>query len=114
MTPTKDLEETDDPVVQVRLISTSADAFKELVASTPIEFACAGPRVSAEGIVTAHVLMKKSVAEQTSRSKAVRVEIVADLSATTGKRRAEVGKGNRFADAKVLPTGHGVLVRGSK
>jgi len=103
----------DDPVVQVRLLSSDVDAFTAFVQTTPVEFACAGPRVSAEGVITAHVLMRQSEAARASASDAVKVEVVADVSDTTAKRRAEVGKGNRFADPQVLPEGRGRFVEAS-
>jgi len=102
-----------DPVVQVRLLSSDVDAFTAFVQTTPLEFACAGPRVSAEGVITAHVLMRQSEAARASASDAVKVEVVADVSDTKAKRRAEVGKGNRFADSRVLPEGRGRFVEAS-
>jgi hypothetical protein len=104
-------ENQNDPVLQVRLISADANAFKKFVETTPVEFACAGPRVSPKGVVTAHVLMRESVAKRAAAQDVVKVEIVADLTATTGKRRAEVGRGNRFENPQVLPIGRGVLLR---
>lgn len=101
-----------DPVVQVRIVSNDVEAFKKYVASTPLEFACATPRLNRQGVVSADVLMKQSVAERAGRSASVKVEIVADLSATTGARRAEVGRGNRFADRSALPKGRGKLIKG--
>ena len=100
-----------DPVVQVRIVSNDVEAFKKYVASTPLEFACATPRLNPQGVVSADVLMKQSVAERAERPPNVKVEIVADLSATTGARRAEVGRGNRFADSSVLPKGRGKLIK---
>lgn len=102
---------SDDPIVQVRIISTDVEDFKKFVSTTPLEFACAGPRVSTAGVVTADVLMKESIARKAARPATIKVEIVADLSATTGARRAEVGSGNRFKDPSVLPTGRGTLLR---
>lgn len=92
-------------------MSSDVESFTEFIRTTPVEFACAAPRRSSEGIVTAHVLMRQSVADRSARSKGIRVEVVADLSDTTGERRAEVGRGNRFADPTVLPQGRGRLVR---
>lgn len=103
----------DDPVVQVRLISSDEAAFTEFVKNTPVEFACAMPRVSAEGIITAEVLMQQSMVEQSlERAEAakVRLEVVADASSVRGRRLPEVGDGNRFEDPKVLPVGRGALI----
>lgn len=109
-----DERQGDDPVVQVRLISSDESGFTEFVRSTPVEFACAMPRVNPEGIITADVLMKQSVVEAASERAAaanLRIEIVADVSTVKGRRRPEVGKGNRFEDPTVLPPGRGALVR---
>lgn len=103
----------DDPVVQVRLVGANVEEFKKFVETTPLNFACAGPRVNAEGIVTAHVLMKRSVAAQVPKTGAVKAEITADFSARKAGQEAEIGKGNRFADPRVLPTGRGVLLKRS-
>lgn len=100
-----------DPVVQVRLVSANVETFKKFVESTPLDFACAGPRVNAEGIVTAHVLMKKSIALKAAKAGALKVEITADFSTRKTTQEADIGKGNRFADSHVLPVGRGVLVR---
>ncbi|WP_228938483.1 hypothetical protein [Paraburkholderia saeva] len=101
----------DDPVVQVRLIGTDVAAFKQFIETTPLNFACAGPRVNAEGIATAHVLMKRSVADEAAKRGIVKVEITAEFSANRAGQAAQIGKGNRFADPNVLPTGRGVLLR---
>ena len=101
----------DDPVLQVRIISSDEAAFVDFVKHAAIEFACAGPRVSSEGIISADVLLKQSETDAAAGHGKVRVEVVADLSAVTGRNRAEVGRGNRFEDPRVLPAGRGVLVR---
>ena len=105
------IPQPDDPMVQVRLISANADELKRFIDSTPMEFACAGPRVNKEGIATAHVLMKDSVAKAAQRNDAVRLEIVADASDMADEGPPQVGSGNRFEDPAVLPTGRGVLLR---
>jgi len=104
-------KQPDDPVVQVRLISADVEAFKKFVETTPLDFSCAGPRVNAEGLVTAHVLMKKSVALRAAKAGVLKVEITADPSTRKTNQQADIGKGNRFADPRVLPTGRGVLLR---
>ncbi len=103
--------EAEDPVLQARIISSDETAFTEFVQRAKIEFACAGPRVSSEGIISAHVLMRQSQIDAAKKSGKVNVEVVADVSDATGKRRAEVGRGNRFENPTVLPVGRGVLVR---
>jgi len=101
----------DDPFMQVRLVAASREAFAHAVDSVPIDFGCAGPRVHPGGEVTASVLVRTSALEQLrERSSLVRVEVLGDFSANLAARRAEVGKGNRFADRHTLPDGLGVLV----
>ena len=102
---------SEDPVVQARIISSDEAEFSEFVRAIKIEFACAGPRVNPDGIISADVLLRQSQIAEAARYGQVRVEVVADVPATTGKNRAEVGKGNRFEDPRVLPVGRGVLVR---
>lgn len=101
----------DEPMVQVRVVSANKEAFRKFAEATPMKFACRGPRINAEGVVTAHGLMKASEAKQAARTGEVKVEIVAEPSARTVERRAEVGQGNRFEDPNVLPAGRGVLLR---
>lgn len=101
----------DDPVVQVRLVSANVDEFRKFVESTPLEFACAGPRVNAEGIVTAHVLMARSVATSVAKHGSMKVEITADPSTWTTSQESQIGRGNRFEERHVLPTGRGILLR---
>lgn len=101
----------EDPYMQVRLVASSRAAFLEAVDSVPIDYGCAGPRVHPGGEVTASVLVRASaLASLRERSNLVRVEVLGDFSANLVARRAEVGKGNRFADPRVLPQGLGVLV----
>ncbi|SAK88260.1 hypothetical protein AWB81_04635 [Caballeronia arationis] len=100
-----------DPMVQVRLIATSPEELKRFIESTPMKFACAGPRVNKEGIATAHVLMKGSTAKEAQRSDAVRLEIIADPSDMADEGLPDVGSGNRFEDPSVLPVGRGKLLR---
>jgi hypothetical protein len=101
----------DDPMVQVRVVSGSVDEFKRFVESTPVEFSCASPRVSRDGVVSAHVLMRDSEVKKAQASDAIRLEIVAHPSDLGDEGPPEVGKGNRFEDPSVLPTGRGVLLR---
>jgi hypothetical protein len=100
-----------DPVLQVRLVTDDVAAFKKLVETTPLSFACAMPRLSPKGVVSAHVLMTRRLVEQIEReNKSVKVEVVADPSDFSGDRRPEVGKGNRYAERGVLPQGRGKLI----
>lgn len=100
-----------DPVLQVRLVTDDVAAFKKLVETTPLEFACATPRMSPQGVVSAHVLMKRSVVERVGReNQRIKIEIVADPADITGERRPEVGAGNRFAERRTLPQGRGKLI----
>lgn len=100
-----------DPVLQVRLVSNDVAAFKKLVETTPLSFACAMPRLSPKGVVSAHVLMTRRQVEQIEReNKSIKVEVVADPADFSGDRRPEVGKGNRYAEPGVLPQGRGTLI----
>jgi hypothetical protein len=101
----------DEPLVQVRIVAANKEEFRKFAETTPMTFACRGPRVNAEGVVTTHALMKGSDAKQAAKAGGVKVEIVAEPSARMSERRAEVGQGNRFDDPNVLPTGRGVLLR---
>lgn len=100
-----------DPVLQVRLVTDDVAAFKKLVETTLLEFACATPRLSPQGVVSAHVLMKRSVVKRVEReNQRIKVEVVGDPSDLTGDRRPVVGKGNRFAERGALPQGRGKLI----
>jgi hypothetical protein len=100
-----------DSLKEVHLVAPSREAFEQAVDSLPIDFGCVGPRLRPGGEVTANVLIRTSVLQQLrERSSLVRVEALGDFSANLKARRAEVGKGNRFADPHKLPEGLGVLV----
>ncbi|SAL79186.1 hypothetical protein AWB71_05846 [Caballeronia peredens] len=104
-------ETSDDPMVQVRVVSGNVDEFRRFVESTPLEFPCASPRVGADGTVSAHVLMRESAVQKAQASDAIRLEIVAHPSDLGDEGPPEVGEGNRFEDPSVLPAGRGVLLR---
>lgn len=112
--PARRTKRDDDPVVQVRIISTDEEAFTAFVQTVPIEFACAGPRINRDGVIVADALMRTSEVERKRRSRIVKVEVVADITAASGDRRAEVGRGNRFADPRELPVGRGTLIGGDR
>lgn len=100
-----------DPVVQVRVVSGNVDEFRRFIETTPLEFACASPRVGRDGVVSAHVLMRESAATKAQASDAIRIEIVAHPADLGDEGPPEVGEGNRFEDRSVLPTGRGKLLR---
>ena len=100
-----------DPVLQVRLVTDDVAAFQKLVETTLLAFACAVPRLSPQGVVSAHVLMSRRLVERIEReNKRIKVEVVADPADFSGDRRPEVGKGNRYAQPGVLPQGRGRLI----
>ena len=108
--------QSDDPVLQVRLVAPSPQAFVTAVDGVPVDFGCAGPRVhSPGGEVTANVQITASALQSLrERSSLVRADVLGDLSESLAQRREQVGTGNRFADPGVLPQGLGSLIREEK
>ena len=77
-----------DPVLQVRLVTNDVAAFKKLVETTPLSFACAMPRLSPKCVVSTHVLMTLRLVEQIEReNKSIKVEVVADPADFSGDRQ---------------------------
>ena len=95
--------------VQVRLVAASVEAFEKYAESSPIAYACEGPRRDAEGRVTAEVFLTRAEAKRADAVPGLSADVVADNSAAATE--ADIGVGNRFEDARTLPTGRGVLLR---
>ncbi|MGB7961821.1 MAG: hypothetical protein WCF12_02510 [Propionicimonas sp.] len=98
-----------EEMVQVRLVAASVEAFEQFAENAPIAYACEGPRRDAEGRVTAEVFLTRAEAKRAGTVPGVSADVVADSSAAATE--ADIGVGNRFEDARTLPTGRGVLLR---
>ena len=99
----------EDPEILVRLVTQDVAALKHFLKTNPVEVVRV--LLPDDGYPAwAAILTSESVAAR-ARSAAEMEVVVLARPPKTDREIPKVGKGNRFADPKVLPRGRGKIVR---
>ena len=115
MTPTDRADTTrtarcgDDPEILVRLVAKDVRLLRRFVAEHPVSLIRMLPP-DRDRPPSATIIMRESVLESARRVGEFEVTVIARPPATE-RDTPQVGKGNRFADPRVLPRGRGRIVR---
>jgi len=101
--------EDEGPEILVRLVTRDVVALQHFLATNSIEVVRV---LLPEGHYPAWatVLLREAVAERAARVAGFEVAVLA-RPPTTAAETPQVGRGNRYADAAVLPRGRGRLLR---
>ena len=94
-------------IQRLRLRAATPDALREFLRTHDVDTGCGGMKRHDDGTVSIEILVSDDTRAVLS-SERWRVEAVDNATQTGFQRQQEVGRGDRFADARSLPQGVGI------